>query len=475
MIEIFTAQSAAAKGAKAASKLTRHLLSSVFCQERHTITGLLKTAGRQQHDWSADYRLYQGQVEADRLFEPIVQGALEQLPGQRPVVVAVDDSLLGKTGTKIPRVGWYRDPLGPPFHTNLVRALKFVQLSVAVPDCYEGRGARMVPVGFAPIAKMPKVAAGATEKEKALAEQRRQANSPSHHALGLIEKLRGQLDGTEEHRHRSLYVCGDGHYSTETMLQQLPAQTHYIGRIRGDTHLCEVAPPKPCRGKGRPASYGPKLPTPEELRKDKTVSWKELTTEKNGQATTIRYKHLPQARWHIAGEKALLQVVVIAPFRYKKKMDGPWRYTQPAYLLCTDASLPVADLIRWYLWRWDIEVNFRDEKQLFGASQPQVRHPISVAVAPAVCIAAYAGLLLAAIRIFGTRGLPIVLSPPKWHRRKSRQRPSTATLLQQLRHEVTAQSLCFANFSGFCCDTPQQTNPDKSNSPSPPPSQRTAA
>ena len=435
----------------------------------------LKTAGRQQLDWSGDYRLYQGQVQADRLFEPIVQGVLQELPGHQPLVVAVDDSLLGKTGTKIPQVGWYRDPLGPPFHTNLVRGLKFVQLSAAVPDSYDGRGARMVPGGFAPIAKMPKAPAGATDKEKALVDQRRERNSPSHHALRLIDRLRGQLDGTKEHRHRALYVCGDGHYSTETLLQHLPAHTHYIGRIRGDTHLCEVAPPKPNPGKGRPPSYGAKLPTPEELRKDRTVPWQRLSLHKNGRSTTIPYKHLPEARWHCAGEKALLQVVVIAPFRYKKTKDGPWRYTQPAYLLCTDASLPVADLISWYLWRWDIEVNFRDQKQLFGASHPQVRHPISVTAAPAVCIAAYAGLLLAAIRVFRARGVPVVFYPPKWYPRKSAQRPSTAILLHQLRHEVTAQSLWFANFSGFCSDAPQQMNLDKSHLPRSSPSQRPAA
>ncbi len=76
--------------------------------------------------------------------------------------------------------------------------------------------------------------------------------------------------------------------------------------------------------------------------------------------------------------------MVIAPLRYKKRKSGPWLYTKPAYLVCTDADMPVEQLIQAYFWRWGIEVNFKEEKQFFGAGQAQVRHTSSVSSAPAV-------------------------------------------------------------------------------------------
>lgn len=138
------------------------------------------------------------------------------------------------------------------------------------------------------------------------------------------------------------------------------------------------------------------MPTPEELRKDKTVPWELLTICNGPKATKVRYKHIPQAKWHIAGEKATVQIIVITPLRYKKRKNGPWLHTKPAYLVCTDPGIPVDELIQAYFWRWGIEVNFKEEKQLFGAGQAQVRSESSVSTAPAVCVATYAALLLAA-------------------------------------------------------------------------------
>ncbi|MDR2051685.1 MAG: hypothetical protein LBQ63_07950, partial [Deltaproteobacteria bacterium] len=48
--------------------------------------------------------------------------------------------------------------------------------------------------------------------------------------------------------------------------------------------------------------------------------------------------------------------------RCREVQAGPDGYRNPAYLLCTDPDLPVERLLQAYLWRWEIELNFRDEK-----------------------------------------------------------------------------------------------------------------
>jgi hypothetical protein len=258
-----------------------------------------------------------------------------------------------------------------------------------------------------------------------------------------------------------MWVCGDGDYSNSTLMPHLPPKTVYIGRTRTDINLLGVPKQPRRRSTGRPRSYGKPLPTPEELRKDKTVPWEYLTICNGPRMTKVHYKHISQAKWHIAGEKAVVQVVVIAPLRYKKRKDGPWRRTKPAYLVCTDANIPVEQLIQAYFWRWGIEVNFKEEKQLFGAGQAQVRSASSVITAPAVCIATYAALLLAGIQTYGFHSMPPSVNPPRWYTRKNTSRVTSSDLIKQFHQELMLSAT--GNFSPLAFGSRPDMNPDKSN------------
>jgi len=187
-------------------------------------------------------------------------------------------------------------------------------------------------------------------------------------------------------------------------------------------------------------SHSRDTPVPFKMRRDNRL---EIC---NGPKTTkVRYKHIARAKWHVAGEKAVVQIVVIAPLRYRKRKNGPWKYTQPAYLVCTDADLPVEELIQSYFWRWGIEVNFKEEKQLFGAGQAQLRNAQSVSSAPAVCIATYAALLLAGIRAYGFHSRPPSVLPPKWYARKNTARVTASDLIRQMHQEMMLSAA--GNFS----------------------------
>ena len=446
LIEIFDEQSQAAAGEAEADRLMRHMLAHAFCQGRHTITGLLSAAGRQAQDWSADYRLYTSELDTVRLFEPIVRGVMQLLGPDQPLVLAVDDSILRKTGKKVDGVGWYRDPLGPAFHTNLAFALKFVQISAAIPDPNNPKRARMIPVAVAIAPKLPKPPKDADKQELKAYEKAKQQNSPSNHAIALLTTLCEQIHNHDKHRRRPIWLAGDGHYTTTTVLQNLPDGVVYMGRCRKDLNLHALPSPSKRRGPGRPLAYGDRLPTPEQLRQDKQIEWKTISIEYAGAKIDIRIKHIQQAKWEKAGEKNVIQVIVIAPLRYRKTKYGPWRYTKPAYIICSDASLPPEQVVQAYFWRWDIEVNFRDEKQLFGASQAQVRNPASVTAAPSVAIAAYAGLVLAALRTFGFTNVPPAVQLPKWRQAKPPRRLTTQDLLYQLRHEAAARLINLDRF-----------------------------
>ncbi len=67
-----------------------------------------------------------------------------------------------------------------------------------------------------------------------------------------------------------------------------------------------------------------------------------------------------------AGGNCDLCLVIIAPLRYRPRQGSRLLYRRPAYLIATDPDLSPQPIVEHYLWRWDSEVNFRDEKTLLG-------------------------------------------------------------------------------------------------------------
>ena len=426
-------------------RLQRHLLAQLVCLGDHTITGLLSTSGRQQQDWSADYRMYSRQrIHPQALFAQVRSRLLESLPPAEPVVVAIDDTQVRKSGQKVFGAKYTRDPLGPKFQVNLIWAQRFFQISMATGDAEH---ARLIPIGFQQAPSPPKPRKDASEPEKKLYRQAAQEQSLGAVAAAQLRQTRDWLD-THAARQRSLWIMADGGYTNGPVLKKLPENTVFVGRLRSDAKLYHLPSP-PAGGRGHRRVYGEPAPTPEQLRQDEAVAWQTIEVWIHGVRRQLRVKSLGPVRWRAAGGQHNLKLVVIAPLNYWVCPSGKYLYRKPVYLICTDPDAAVATIVQRYIYRWDIEVNFRDEKTLLGAGEAQVRNQNSVHAVPATAVAAYALLLVAATRI-ASSGSPLFDLPrPKWQRRQP-HRPTTQRLLQQTRFELWGQAM---NFSGFAPPT----------------------
>ena len=419
-----------------ASKVNRlrgHLLAQLVCLGRHTLTGLLTTNGQLHRDWSADYRLYSHQrIEPAELFASVRRAAQQSLAQEQALTVAMDDSILRKSGRQIPGVGYRRDPLSPPFHVNFVRGMRFVQLSALV-DQQEGF-CRMIPIDFQP-APLP-----ARPSRNASLEQQQQYKAALAAAninrLGLerVHTLRRHLDEDKIAPARPLRVVVDGRFTNAKLLKKLPANTTLIGRIRRDAKFFFL--PQAQAATGRKRLYGQPAPTPEQLLSDTSFEFQLVQAQLGARSCQFRVKVLRPLRALQAGGQQNVQLLVIAPLGYRLRKGSKLLYRQPAFLICTDPALSLQALLQSYLWRWDIEVNFRDEKTLLGIGQAQVRNPHSVQAQPAVAVAAYSLLLLAA-----TQANLQALSQPKWRSDPEPKRLSTASLINLLRHQLWNASI----------------------------------
>lgn len=418
------------------------MLATLLCPQRSTLTNLICTTGSQQQDWSAHYRLYShDRVAESALFDPVREAVLQALPENHPLVVAVDDTLVRKRGTHIAGVGWKRDPLGPPFQTNLVRGQRHLQFSAAWP--LEQGAARMVPIGWFHAPSAPKPAKeAAAEVQQQQREARRQA-SLNVQALEQMRQLRECCPAC-----RPIIYSGDGSYTNATVLRGLPAGSTYLGRMRKDAVLHHPPAAKPAGSNGRRPVYGAQAPTPDELRTDESIPWSEVEAYAAGKRHSFRIKTLGPVLWRKAGAKLPVRIVVIAPLGYRLRQGSRMLYRQPAYLLCTQADLPLDKLLQYYLWRWGIEVNFRDEKTLIGTGEAQVRSAASNQHLPAMTVAAYAMLWVAGLRLHDLQGKDEggvrSLQPPRWRAQRdapNNAQPSTGDLLRKLRYETWAGAL----------------------------------
>jgi len=427
------------------------------------VTGLLTTSGSQFQDWTAAYRLFSAQrLPLAEMFAVVRRAAAAQLPAGAPFRAVMDDTLLRRSGLHTPGVAWRRDPLGPRFQTNFVRAQRFLQISAALPMPKEA--GRLAPIVFlhAPTPSKP--------NRKATDAGRAQYRSDAHAArLSLrgaqqIRQLRESLDQDPGGEQRTLLLAFDGGYTNSTVLKQIPPRTVCIGRIRKDAKL--YLPPEPAarKARGRRLRYGSAAPTPDELRTDESHAWQTMRFAHSGIDHALRYKQLSNLMWRAAGVEQLLQIIVIAPLAYRLRKGSRLLYRDPAFLICTDPAMDPREIIEAYFERWDIEVNFRDEKTLLGAGQAQVRASASVESAPALTVAAYGMLLAAGQRAFGDSNEGM-LPQPKWAASSKGPRTSTQQLLHQLRAEVWGRGLGIDHFSGFASNVTANAKPQKSTFP----------
>lgn len=419
--------------ARSLNRAIEHAIALPCVFGRRTISRTLGALGRTDRDWSADYKMFSRcRWEPERLFDPVIDEYLDRYPN-RPVVGAIDDTKLRKTGRKIKSASWHRDPLSPPFHTNLVYGLRFLQASILFPHYLEGDfPPRGLPVRFQEAPPVKKPGKRATDQQLDLYRQLKKEKNLSTQALEVIRGLRTSLDqrgGAD----RLLLMVGDGSFCNRTLFKAKLDRTTLIARCRKDARLC-----LPAAAGGR-RKYDPQIFTPEQVRKQADIAWQQGRVYLGGKRRVVRYKEVNGVLWKRGGGTRPLRLIVIGAVPYKLSKHSRTNYREPAYFLSTDLTTGVKLLVQACFDRWQIEVNHRDEKDILGVGQAQVRCEQSVPRHPALAVASYSLLMLAALKSFGPGRTQDYLAHPKW--RKESKRASLLDMVTLLRRESNEASV----------------------------------
>jgi hypothetical protein len=395
---------------------------------RRTISRCICALGHQNQGWCADYKLYsRSPWETHGLFDPIFKEYAKRYP-QGPVVIALDDTRLSKTGRKIGSAFWQRDPLSPPFHINLMYGLRFIQASLIFPHYQEGDySPRAFPVRFTECPAAKKPGKKACEEEIRSYRQALRDHRLPVQGLEVIKELRICLDRLGQGGRRILLAL-DGSLCNRTIFKAKLNRVDLVARCRKDARLCFPAPP------GTRRKYGIERFSPEAIRKDDSVSWENANIHFGGMRRSIRYKEVKGVLWQGGAGTRKLRLLVVAPQPYRLTRKSKLNYRQPAYLLSTDVESSTVTVLQAYFDRWQIEVNHREEKDTPGVGQAQVRSAQAVPRHPAFAVASYSLLLLAGLQSFGPGRPDNFMALPKW--RKSARRASALDLITLLRMEI---------------------------------------
>jgi len=404
---------------------------------------MITATGQQFKDWSAAYRLFQGdRMNTEKLFSVIRKNVVDTIcPEEEEIYAHMDDTLFRKSGKKVSGVKWMRDPLGPPFQTNLVLGQRFIQVSLSLFSKMDTVQTTNIPVSLQHCPCTPKPKKDSSPEELILFKELQKKSKLSVIGAQQISALRKSLN-EEEYNEKNLVVSVDGSYTNESVLKALDEKVVIIGRVRKDCKLHQT-PTLTQNGKvGRNRVYGTALPTPECIRQSDQYEWRDVKAWATGKIHTFQIKTIDAVRWRKAGGQDM-RLVIIRPIGYRLTKQSKLLYKEPAYLICTSVKLPVEKLLQAYLWRWGIEVNFRDQKTLLGCGQAQVRKEIPCSKVPQFVTAVYSMLLLAS-----SQAKIIDLPRPKWYTKLKTQRTTTQDLLNQFKAIKWTDSIKI-NFSDF--------------------------
>lgn len=374
---------------------------------RRTITTMLVVTGMAgQRHHAAFHRLFSSaRWSLDQLGLLVFRLLLPWLDTGR-VELTVDDTLARKRGRKVFGAGMHHDA---QMSTRKVPVLNWghswVLLAVVVrlPFC-PGR-VFSLPVLFRLYLE-----------HKATARWRRAYRSRPELAAELLHTL------CTRHPELRFHLYGDSAYGGATVLGKLPPNCGLTSRLPLNARLHEPPPPRQPGKAGRPRKRGPRLPTPQQMLKQKA---KRVTHAIYGRRDRVRLVEAV-ARWYGVPDRPLRVVVVEA-------LSGG---RPPQAFYSTRVEQTGSEVVTDYAKRWSIEEAIQGGKSHLGFEEPQGWSRRAVLRTAPIALLLYSLIVLWFARA-GHRLYQPLVRP--WYRKKAQ--PSFADMLRTLQEESLSQSI----------------------------------
>jgi hypothetical protein len=262
-----------------------------------------------------------------------------------PLLVGIDETIERRRGKRIAAKGIYRDPVRSS-HAHFVKAsgLRWLCLMLLVPIPWAGR-----------VWALPFLTALAPSERYDQERGRRHKTLVDWARQMLLVVRRWWPD-------RAIIAVADSSYAALELLaacQGWPQPVTVITRLRLDAALYAPAPPRRPRQRGRPRLKGQRLATLAAVAADPTTRWARITI----------------ADWYGTGEREVEIVSDTAVWYHTGRPPVALRWVlirdphgafATQALLCTDHAVAPAQVLAWFVCRWQLEVTFEEARRHLG-------------------------------------------------------------------------------------------------------------
>jgi hypothetical protein len=266
------------------------------------------------------------------------------VPPGMPLLLVVDETLERRRGPKIKYKGWFRDPIRSTVnHVSKSLGIRWICLAILVPVPWSQR------LWALPFMTIPALGPKTSDKLK------KRHRTIVDWAMIMIEKVRTwQPD-------REIALIGDGSYAAVILVQRcqrLKRPVKLVSRLRLDACLHDFPGPQPKAKRGPKPKKGARLPNLAAVLADPKTRWQKL-----------------KVLWY-GGEEKEIEIVTGVCLWYRRGLPPvPIRWVllrcpegsfKPQAFFCSDPQVPAAQIIAWFIARWNIEVTFEELRAHLG-------------------------------------------------------------------------------------------------------------
>ena len=325
------------------------LWGAILAPGRRTVAAALRVVGLGETPHFGNYHrvLNRAQWSPLLLSRLLLALLVRHFVPSGPLVLLIDETLERRQGRRIAYKSWFRDAVrSTAGHVAVSLGIRWCCLCLLAPVPWSSRPWAL------PFLVVPVLA------EKTCRKLRRPHRSGVEWAAALIAKVQQwQPD-------RECVLVGDGAYAAVGLLhacQSLPRPVRLVSRLRLDAVLHDPPAPQPPGKRGPKPLKGPRQPALAARLTAPETGWEPLTLSWYGGVPRTVEVATGTALWYTQGwEPAPLRWVLV-----RCPPDEKQRFAPTAYF-CSDPSVTPAQLLTWFISRWNIEVTFAELRAHLG-------------------------------------------------------------------------------------------------------------
>jgi DDE superfamily endonuclease len=397
------------------------LAGAILAPGKRTVASALRAMGLEEERRFCRYhRVLSRATWSSREASRLLLGLLvEAFVPEGPLVLGVDETLERRQGKKVAAKGIYRDPVRST-HQHFVKAsaLRWICLTLLAPVPWAGR-----------VWALPFLSALAYS-ERYAKERGLRHKKLTEWAWQLLLLVRRWYPD------REMVAVADSTYASLKLLdrcRKLRKPITFITRLRLDAALYEPAPPRYPGQMGRPRLKGERLPNLSGVAEDPTTVWTPITVAGwyGGAERTVEIVS-GSAIWYSTGLPAV-------PLRWVLIRD-PYEEFQAQALLCTDLTTEPAQIISWFVRRWQMESTFQEVRQRLGFETQRHWSETAIQRTAPTLLALFSLVTLVAHQYMSKSSAPDAVRQTAWY---EKIRPTFSDALALVRKELWAQEMSF--------------------------------